>query len=99
MAYEPNEELRLTYRYLDLRRPAMHEIFILRHKLTQRMRRTMSDLGFLEIETPILGRSTRRRRARDFLKVASRLHAGHFYACCPNLRPSLYKQLFDGLGL
>ncbi len=86
---EPNEELRLTYRYLDLRRPAMHEIFIVRHKLTQLMRRTMSDMGFVEIETPILGRSTP-EGARDFL-VASRLHAGHFYALPQS--PQLYKQL------
>jgi aspartyl-tRNA synthetase len=86
---EPNEELRLTYRYLDLRRPAMHEIFIVRHKLAQLMRQTMSQMGFLEIETPILGRSTP-EGARDFL-VASRLHAGRFYALPQS--PQLYKQL------
>jgi aspartyl-tRNA synthetase len=86
---EPNEELRLTYRYLDLRRPAMLEVFVLRHRMNQLMRRTMSDLGFLEVETPILGRSTP-EGARDFL-VASRLHANHFYALPQS--PQLYKQL------
>ena len=64
MGPDPNEELRLTYRYLDLRRPAMQEIFILRHRMAQLMRITMSELGFLEVETPILGRSTPEGRTR-----------------------------------
>ena len=91
---EANEELRLKYRFLDLRRPAMKEVFILRHRMTQVMRNTMAANGFLEVETPVLGRSTP-EGARDFL-VPSRVHAGHFYALPQS--PQLYKQLLMVAG-
>lgn len=90
----PGEDLRLRYRYIDLRREAMQQTLWLRSKIIKTMRDYFDEHDFIDVETPILGRSTP-EGARDYL-VPSRVHWGHFFALPQS--PQLYKQILMVAG-
>ena len=92
---DANEDVRMSYRYLDIRRPPIRDALLLRHKVAQTVRTELSSRGFCEIETPILIKSTP-EGARDFV-VPSRMNAGQFYALPQS--PQTFKQVLMVAGM